>query len=195
VGPFEGNDRVRPPGLEQPVLQTHRLRLVAATADVAHAAAADGSRLANLLGVHVPRGWPPPLLTRTAQSFVADMLARRPETAGWWDWYILRRPQLPTDAEALIGITGFKGPPTRGNSVEVGYAIVDAFQRQGYATEAVTSLIRWAWRDARVHEVRAETYVDMIASMGVMEKCGMQRVGPGSEEQTVCYTIRRPSGG
>jgi RimJ/RimL family protein N-acetyltransferase len=56
---------------------------------------------------------------------------------------------------ALIGLGGFKGPPTDGR-VEIGYGISPAYRHQGYATEAARLMVDTA-RAAGVTTVMAHT--------------------------------------
>jgi RimJ/RimL family protein N-acetyltransferase len=56
---------------------------------------------------------------------------------------------------ALIGLGGFKGPPTDGR-VEIGYGISPAYRHQGYATEAARLMVGTA-RAAGVSTVIAHT--------------------------------------
>ena len=50
----------------------------------------------------------------------------------------------------------FKGQGDDG-SVEIGYGIVEEYQGQGYATEAVESAVAWALKQSGVYRVEAET--------------------------------------
>jgi RimJ/RimL family protein N-acetyltransferase len=88
----------------------------------------------------------------------------------------------------VIGAVGFVpsfGPfgqlPARGvrpsrNTAEFGlyYAISPAFQRQGYATEAVQAMVQYAFTMLNVERIVATTQYDNAASMGVMRRLGMQ---------------------
>lgn len=66
--------------------------------------------------------------------------------------------------------------PTTLYSTEFGlyYAFAPAVQRQGYATEAASALIGYAFNQLRLGRVIAQTSYDNLASMGVMRKLGMQ---------------------
>lgn len=87
----------------------------------------------------------------------------------------------------LIGNTGFKGPPTEAGMVEIGYAILEEFQGAGYATEAVSALMSWAFKNPNITHIAAETFPSLHGSIRVMEKCGMHYIGTGSEEGTIRY--------
>jgi ribosomal-protein-alanine N-acetyltransferase len=167
-------------------IETPRLTLVAATDRLARAAAADVAALGELLDARIPASWPPPLMDDGPLEYSARELANRPELAGWMYWYFIRR-----DDRVLVGCGGFKGEPTERGGVEVGYTVFPEFQRSGYATEATTALIGWAFADARVTAVAAETYPELAASIRVMEKNGLTYMGTGIEPRVIRYAIDR----
>jgi ribosomal-protein-alanine N-acetyltransferase len=105
-------------------------------------------------------------------------------------WYIVRLGGRGEPATA-IGLVGYKGPPNADGVVEVGYGVLEQFRRRGYATEAVAALIQRAFADPRVTRVAAETYPELIPSIGVMEINGMRFVGPGSEDRVIRDAIVR----
>ena len=74
---------------------------------------------------------------------------------------------------ALIGIGGFKGPPTNGE-VELGYAIAPARRERGLATAVVSVLLRRA-AAAGVTTVTAHTLAEPNASTRVLTKSGFTR--------------------
>jgi RimJ/RimL family protein N-acetyltransferase len=77
----------------------------------------------------------------------------------------------------LIGLCGFTGPPDPGGAVEIAYSIAPNYQGKGYATEAATALVDYAFKSGRVKTVRAHTLPEFNASTRVLEKCGFIRIG------------------
>lgn len=65
---------------------------------------------------------------------------------------------------------------TRRYSTELGlfYALRPAYQRQGYTTEAVRALIRYAFEQLLLTRIVATTTDDNAASIAVMRKLGMR---------------------
>lgn len=171
----------------QNTIKTPRLTLVAATVEMAKAAAdGDHAAFAQHLDAFIPTDWPPPLMADAQKPLVEQL---RAEGAGL-AWYI-----TVTARKMLVGFAGFKGPPVNGR-IDIGYAIVDSQHRQGFATEAVKALTHFAFLDPRVERVVGETLPDLSASIKVMERCGYTLVGddvPGhdGEESVVQYEIRR----
>lgn len=155
-------------------LTTPRLDLVPALLAHAEANIAGKAAIASLLHVFVPPSWPPELLDAGALEYFRDQIAADESEAAWWFYFVLRRDDA--GARTLIGSAGFKGPPDAQGMVEIGYSILPEFQRAGYASEASEALVALAFRDARVQRVIAETLPELIASMGVMRRCGMRQL-------------------
>jgi RimJ/RimL family protein N-acetyltransferase len=58
--------------------------------------------------------------------------------------------------------------------LEVGYAVASRHRRQGYATEAVSALLLYAFRELQVRRIFASTNRSNIGSIGVMRRLGMR---------------------
>ena len=170
--------------MNTPIIYTDRLRLVAGTSQIANAAITNRKHFSSLLNAQVPDAWPQALL-KEGEPVVAAKLAEDPEAAGWWIWYIIVTAKNPSQQDLLIGNGGFCGRPSDTGRVEVGYAVLEEFQRNGYATEATKALVQWASRQPGVSEVIADTFASLGPSIRVMEKCGMTLIGPGNEECTI----------
>ena len=98
-----------------------------------------------------------------------------PEDWGWYAlWMIVRK-----DGK-YIGNLSFKGVPENG-VVELGYGIDEEFRGFGYATEAVETILSWAFDQPGVTAVAAETEAENAASRRVLEKCGFIPAGDGAE--------------
>jgi ribosomal-protein-alanine N-acetyltransferase len=70
-------------------------------------------------------------------------------------------------------------------------AWLEAHQRRGYASEAVEALVGWAFGHPEVTRVIAETYPELVPSVGVLEKTGFRLIGAGSEERVIRFERRR----
>ncbi len=62
-----------------------------------------------------------------------------------------------------------------GKQVEIGYFLAEREQRKGYATEALRSLIDYAFDEDNVYRINGSCMVDNVSSARVMEKCSMTR--------------------
>ena len=59
-------------------------------------------------------------------------------------------------------------------SVELGYAVLPAYQNRGYCTEALQGAIKYLL-DRGCRQILAGAFEENSASIRVMEKCGMVR--------------------
>lgn len=171
------------------MIVTERLLLVPATPESTRAALAGARQLGESLGVEVPASWPPTFLDAASLQYTLDRLAEGHENAGWWLHFVVLAGA--GDARTLIGSCGYKGPPTAGGTVEIGYGIVGDQQRNGYASEAARGLLGRAFALPAVRRVIAETLPELIASIGVLEKCGFRVVGEGSEPGVIQFELTR----
>ena len=105
-----------------------------------------------------------------------------------WDWYAMWMIEK-TDG-THIGDFCFKGLREDGIA-EIGYGILEEYQGQGYATEAVQAACKWAFGYAEVKLLEAETDAENAVSQRVLEKCGFRPSGAFGEEGPR-FTLRRP---
>lgn len=186
----DGKKHTETPGRRTTVapIRTPRLRLVPQDAALATAEAVSYAAMAARLGADLPPAWPPPLMA-TMRGHYAAPLTADPHLTGWLLWYwLLRRAGQPP---LLIGMGGFRGKPRAGGSVEIGYAVVPAHQRRGYATEAVAALVGWAFQQDGVAQIVAETMPDLAASQRVLQKLGFVGPEPGTEATVPRYYLSR----
>ncbi len=80
-------------------------------------------------------------------------------------------------SELVVGNAAFVGPPDDNGEVEIAYGIVQAFEGQGFATQAASALTIFGFADKRVKIVRAHTLPEFNASTRVLEKNGFKFAG------------------
>lgn len=97
-------------------------------------------------------------------------LENDPTLYGWGSWLVLRKSN-----GLIIGDAGFKGKPDSNRQVEVGYGFLESEWGKGYATEAVERLLNWAFQVKAVEKVTAETDLNNIGSIRVLEKLEMEK--------------------
>jgi len=168
-------------------IATLRLSLVPATPQIALADLEDRVAFAAMLGAAVPAEWPPSIFEDKDRRYFAKRLEMNPDSVGWWHWYFV----LGGDSPTLIGVGGFGGLPDDEGTVVMGYSLLDRFHRQGYGTEAVAALLEWAFADERTQRIVADTFPELLASIGVLRKCEFARIGAGDEAGTIRFERRR----
>jgi ribosomal-protein-alanine N-acetyltransferase len=173
--------------------RTAHLELIAATVAHLDAEIAGPEALGALLGVAVPEGWPPGDYDRNAMEFCRAQLEAAGESAvGWYNWYAMA---VAADGRRnlLVAGAGYLGPPADDGSVEIGYSVVPAARRRGYATELVEFLAARAFKFHPVQTVVAHTLDANASSAGVLLRCGFVRAGPGALAGTIRYERGRAS--
>jgi len=176
--------------MESIVLRTPRLLLRSTTLDLAAADLNDLAEFSRLLAADVPEDWPPPLNDNNSKEFTLNYVADNPDAVGWAAWYFLL-PGTSSARPRTIGIGGFRGKPTGEGVVEVGYSIMPGYQRQGFASEAVSGLVDWAFTHTEVKLVTAQTLPQLQGSIRVLERNGFSYLGEGPEAGIVRYGRQR----
>lgn len=148
-------------------INTGRLEIISGTLDHIKAEINDFNELSKLLNAKIPQDWPPPLNDKESQNYFLEYAEEHPETKGYSFWYIIINE---SGIRNLIGGIGFKGEPTEDGTIEIGYSIMDTHQRNGYATEAVAALVKWAFTQDNVLRIIAETLLDGTLSQRVILK-------------------------
>jgi len=109
--------------------------------------------------------WDEAFLRVKFQSFRADYAEN-----GWTKFKLL-------DASGtLLGRAGF-GRFAKTGELELGYSLKREFWGQGYASEAATALLEWAYQATPVDHVIGFAVVENAASRRVLEKAGMRFTG------------------
>jgi RimJ/RimL family protein N-acetyltransferase len=168
-------------------LETERLILIAGNVEMAEAELTDRNKLESLVGAKFSKDWPPPLNDEDSMKWFWKYMVSHPGSAGWVTWYFCLK--MPDDSLQAIGNGGFKGKPDRNGTIETGYSVIENFQLNGYATEAVKELIRWAFGHSNVKKIIAQTFPNLVPSIKVLEKCGFKYSGKGYEEGTILYEL------
>lgn len=96
-------------------------------------------------------------------------------------WYAVWFMKLADGSDEIIGDLCFKGI-TNDGIVEIGYGIHPLYEGNGYTTEAVSALVRWAVSQPSVTRVEAETDPENIASQKVLANVGFVANGEIGEE-------------
>lgn len=122
----------------------------------------------------------------------ADVALRMEEgEEGWWYWWIIERGRRSSGVPELVGVSGFKGPPTPGGTVEVLYGLARSARGRGLGSIAVPLLIDWAFRHAEVERVIATIHPDNKASQGLAGKCGLSVVKELCDDEELVYVVER----
>ncbi len=114
-----------------------------------------------------------------AKKAYSDMLQKCEEEPEDFLWFVPWKIILQENKKA-IGDAAFKGPQKKG-MVEIGFSILPSLQRQGYMTEALGALVKWAFKQKDVLSVGAETAPGNKPSQKVLEYNGFTMYANGQD--------------
>jgi len=116
------------------------------------------------------QGWDMPYSVDKAIEFIAEMKLAQPVLqARWYQLAIELKQGAP-----LIGDCAFHALANDARQAEIGFTLARSYQGQGYATEAVTRLLDYLFRDLGLHRVVASCDIDNLASARLLERVGMR---------------------
>lgn len=115
----------------------------------------------------------PGILNRAQSDAMARRIQAHIAEHGFGHWVLERREQ-----PGLIGVLGVqqvKFEAAFTPAVEIAWRVQQAHWRQGYALEAATAVMAFAFTQLQLPEVLAFTVPANLASQALMQRLGMQR--------------------
>jgi RimJ/RimL family protein N-acetyltransferase len=95
-----------------------------------------------------------------------------PDQYFWYtDWELVHK-----STNTSIGGMGFAGYPNDDGEAEIGYMIDGNQHNKGFATEALQTMIEWAFTHSFVKTIIVHTYADNLPSRRLLNKCGFDQV-------------------
>ncbi len=87
------------------------------------------------------------------------------------------------NSNKLIGNVGIRKPNVKAYSAELGYELDPREWNNGYATEAATAMLKFAFEQLRLHRVVARVIANNSNSVRLLEKLGMRQEGHLREDE------------
>lgn len=102
-------------------------------------------------------------------------------------WAVHTKPGLE-----FIGWCGLKYRPER-DEIDLGYRFIKSAWGNGYATEAAYASIKYGFEKLGIRRIVGRAMPDNLASIKVLEKCGMKFVGEEivDEHPAMTYEVER----
>ena len=119
------------------------------------------------------QSWSPPYSMDAARAFLEQMSRAVPGTPGTWFQLAMERHAQP----GIIGDCAFQVLPEDALQAQIGFTLSPAFQRQGYASEAVRELVSFLFAEFKLHRITAICDAKNLASARLLERIGMRREG------------------
>lgn len=111
--------------------------------------------------------------TEDARNLIEGLEHEEPgKPGGWFQFGVALQA-----ADLLIGDIGLSIDADQPLCGQIGYTFDPEFQRQGYATEAASAVMAWAFTNLSLHRVSAFTDPRNLPSIALMERLGMRKEG------------------
>lgn len=167
-------------------ITTPRLTLLPLTVEQLETGLRSLNNLSASVGVSLVASLFEGVVDRAVRMKIEKMKKVPPALHPWYTYYL-----IVINAEKIgAGMVGFKGSPDELGQVEIGYGIDPIFQRLGYMSEAVQSLITWAFSHRECLAITAlGVLVDNYASQKVLLKNGL--IETGQDEHGINYRLDR----
>lgn len=117
--------------------------------------------------------WTAPYSLERARRLLEEISRASPGTPGSWFQLVIERQGQP----GIIGDCAFQILANDPRQAQIGFNLATAYQRQGYATEAVTGLLDYLFAEQHLHRVTATCDALNLSSARLLERLGMRREG------------------
>ncbi len=117
------------------------------------------------------QSWDAPFPLLRAETAVANFIAADPDRPGWFQYAI----ELAED-RALIGDVAVHLHENL-MQAEIGFTLATAYQKRGFATEAVSAVLDRLFAVQGLHRVAGECDARNAASAALLERLGFTREG------------------
>ena len=143
-------------------IETDRLRLLPFTKQICEEVLAGSTAALSNMNIVTAFGWPD-LETLDTLPRILINLNKVQSPSGFESWMIIDK-----SSNTILGDIGFKGIPNEHGEIDLGYGIVDSETRKGYAKEAATGLVEWAFAQSDVKCITANCSKENYASQHIL---------------------------
>lgn len=106
-----------------------------------------------------------------AEAFETSILPNTADPGKNYLYYTLWAIVSKKESKIVAGLL-FTGEPNESGEAEIGYGTEPEFQNQGYMTEAIGGIIRWAEQKKEIRSIIAQTDKTNLPSHKTLEKNG-----------------------
>ena len=114
------------------------------------------------------KNWPDLDVIETLPRIIIN-LSKVDSPTGFESWMIVKK-----STREVIGDVGFKGFNYVTKSCDVGYGIIEAERKKGFAEEATRLLIDWAFSNDFLQEITACCLIENIGSVRLLSKLNFE---------------------
>lgn len=103
-----------------------------------------------------------------ALSAITNNILPQYATYGYGRWAVFLKA-----SDTFIGWCGLKYRPER-KEIDLGYRFMRQYWGRGYATESAKAVLEYGFRTLHLPKITAMAHIENLASLRVIEKCGLQ---------------------
>lgn len=126
---------------------------------------------------------------KEASNYIRDRMISQRERLGYSTFTVVRKSD-----QTKLGICGLYDREGL-EGIDIGFALLPQFEGRGYASEATERLLKLAFSEFGLTEIKAITTRLNFASQKLLTKLGMQPAGtltlPGDDEELLLYSIQK----
>ena len=156
--------------LEIDKLTTERLLLIPFTIGICEKLLNNDYSELKSMGLVKGKSWPDSDVLETLPKIIFN-LSKVDLPTGFESWMVIKKDTLE-----IIGDIGFKGFNFEENTIDIGYGIIEEERRKGYAKEAMSELINWAFSNEIVKEITARCLLENTNSINLLTKFNFRKV-------------------
>ena len=156
--------------LEIDKLITERLILIPYTIDLCRNILNSDYKDLEVLNLKKGKSWPDADVLDTLPRIINN-LNKVEFPTGYESWMIIKK-----DTMEIIGDLGFKGFNNEEENIDLGYGIIKEERRKGYAVEAVSKIIEWAFTNKIIKEITANCLTENMSSINLLNKINFKQV-------------------
>lgn len=143
-------------------IKTSRLILLPFTKTICEEALNNSTHSLAAIGIRPDNGWPDAETLDTLPRIVIN-LNKVDAPSGFESWMIIE-----TGTNLIIGDIGFKGLPNDAGEIDLGYGIIADKRNKGFAIEAATGMLKWAFDQKTVKAVTASCLANNLGSQKIL---------------------------
>ncbi len=166
-------------------LITERLILIPFTIDICRNILNSDYRVLEVLHLKKGKSWPDADVLDTLPRIINN-LNKVEFPTGYESWMIIKKDTLE-----VIGDLGFKGFNNEEENIDLGYGIIKEERRKGYAEEAASEIIKWAFSNETIKEITANCLYENIGSINLLNKLNFRQVK--KEKDMIYWDLVNPN--
>lgn len=124
----------------------------------------------EVLNLKKGKSWPDADVLDTLPRIINN-LSKVEFPTGYESWIIIKK-----DTSEIIGDLGFKGFNHQEENIDLGYGIIKEERRKGYAEEAVSEIINWAFSNTIIKEMTAHCATENSSSIHLLNKFNFRQL-------------------